>query len=153
MLRSTLHMKSDWLRKRRQQLARQQAAELRACRAKWRRRISAVDRLGQGAHTAKGRTARPKPRRPFRFAAFANALHTAVNGERQALIMDVVRRVLHHRRGFFTAETLAAFLNTHHRFSFTEQQISPPLGRLCELGEIKVVEKGGYAERPLYSTP
>ncbi len=80
-------------------------------------------------------------------AAFADALKGTVNGHRKETAMEVVRHTLRHNQGFFTARTLARFINRTKPFAVTERSIRNPLCRLRKLGEIKLVERG-FGRKP-----
>jgi hypothetical protein len=136
---------------RRKRLQRQRDAELRAFRARWRRRLNSVDRLVRAPATTGGITSRTKPGLAFPVAAFANALKGKVNGHRKQGVMEVVRQTLRHNRGFFTARTLVQFINQTRPFSVTERGIRKPLSRLCTLGEIKLVERGNGRKPHMYA--
>jgi hypothetical protein len=135
------------LLERRARLQRQRDAELRRCRARWRIRISAVDRLLRAAATADDLPAQTKPSQASRVAASENALEGKVNGARKKCVMEVVRQTLRHNQGFFTVRTLVQFINQTRPFSVTEREINHPLRTLRRLGEIKLVERG-YGRKP-----
>jgi len=61
-----------------------------------------------------------------------------------------VRETLQHNRGFFTARALVEFINRNQPCSFTEQEMSHPLGSLRQLGEIKLVQKGRGGKPHMY---
>jgi hypothetical protein len=141
------------LLRRRRQLERQRDAELRACRAKWRSRINSVDRLLRAAATTVDTTSQAKPVQASLVAAFANALKGKAKWDRKEGVMEVVQRVLQHKRGFFTARTLVELINETRPFSVTMWDIGHPLWDLRRLGEIKLVEKGCGRKPHMYLKP
>ena len=130
------------LRERRAQLETRRDAELRACRAKWRRRISSVDRLLRAAAAADGIMVETRSGQACPVTVLANALKGKVNGDRKEGVMELVRQTLQHNQGFFTAKALVEFINQTLSCSVTEREISHPLWSLRKLGEIRLVEKG-----------
>jgi hypothetical protein len=130
------------LRARRMQFKKRRDAELRACQAKWRRRINSVDRLLKVAGAANENMAETRSGQASRVAVLAKALEGKVNGDRKKGMMEVVRQTLRHNQGFFTARALVEFINQTLSCSVTEREISHPLWSLRQLGEIRLVEKG-----------
>ena len=141
------------LLRQRKQLARERDAEFRACLAKWRRRISSVDRRLRAAATAENLKSRTTRRKASRDAVFAHALEGKANGERQKAMMTVVRQTLQHMWGFFTARALVELINKSKPFHITERDVNIPLQRLRKLGEIKLVERGRGRKQHMYLKP
>jgi hypothetical protein len=130
------------LRARRTQFKKRRDAELRACQAKWRRRINSVDRSLRAAAAADGIMAETKSGQASQVAVLAKALEGKANGDRKKGMLEVVRQTLRHSQGFFTARALVEFINQTLSCSVTEREISHPLWSLRKLGEIRLVEKG-----------
>lgn len=145
-----MNMDHKALIERKAQLARRRDAELRACRAKWRRRINSVDLLLRAAASPNDITSQTKPGQACPIAVFANALEGKVNGDRKKGVMEVVRQTLRHNRGFFTTRALVEFINQTQSCSVTEREISHPLWSLRKLGEIRLVEKGKGRKPHMY---
>jgi hypothetical protein len=135
---------------RRRRLQRQRDAELRACRAKWRSRINAVDRLLRIGATAGAARARPAPSQGCQTAVYAKALNGNMKGGRKEGVMKLLRHILDHKRGFFTATMLVDLINKAKPFSVTKHELSHRLGSLRLLGEIKLVDRGGGRKPHMY---
>ena len=138
------------LLERRAQLQRRRDAELRRCRAKYRDRINAVNRLLRAPARAQAPAPRAYRSPGSRLAASADALEGKVNGARKEGVMEVVRHTLQHNRGFFTGRTLVELINKTIASSVTAREINRALWTLCTLGEIKLVERGSGGRPHLY---
>jgi hypothetical protein len=138
------------LLKRRTQLGRQRDAELRACRAKWRRRINAIDQLLRESAAGGGARSRTQLGQASAIAVVANSLAGKVNGERREGVMQVVQQTLQRNRGFFTARNLVELINRTSPGSVTVGDVGHLLRRLRMLGDIRLVEKGDGRKPHMY---
>jgi hypothetical protein len=64
--------------------------------------------------------------------------------------MKLLRHILQHNRGFFTAPMLVDLINKTRRFSVTRQELSQPIGSLRQLGEIRLVDRGHGRKPHMY---
>ena len=64
--------------------------------------------------------------------------------------MKLLRHILHHNRGFFTAPMLVDLINKTKPFSVTSQELTQPLGNLRQLGEIRLVDRGQGRKPHMY---
>lgn len=125
------------LLEQRTRLGRQRDAELKACRANWRRRIDAIDqRLREAGTNSNSSQSDPHPQ------AFAEVLDELIEHDRKQGVMELVRRALEDCEGMFTARTLVGLINKDKPSFLSERDVSNPLWRLRKLGEIKIVENG-----------
>jgi hypothetical protein len=143
-------MNKKALIKRKTQLKSKCDAELRACRAKWRRKINSVDRLLRASATANDIIRQTKSRQGSRSAVAEIGFEGIVNGGQKQGLMEVVRQALRHNQGFFTAKVLVELLNTTQSSSVTAREISPPLRSLYKRGEIRLVERGKGRKSHMY---
>jgi len=138
----TPNMKEMALLERRTRLERRRNAELGACLAKWRSRINSVELLLMEAATDDDVPSPAESDQASPVGLSANALEGKAKRERKEGMMGVVRQTLRHQEGFFTARTLAGFINKTKRISVTQRGISRLLRSLHKLGEIRLVAKG-----------
>ena len=138
------------LKRWRRRLQQQREAELRACRAKWRSRIHSVDRLLRTPATADGVKSHTRPGRARPIAVSAYTLEGNMKRGRNKAVLKLVRHILQHNRGFFTAATLADLINRTRSFSITRRDLSQPLGSLRQLGEIRLVARSGGRKAHVY---
>ena len=73
-----------------------------------------------------------------------------MNGDRKENVMKLLRDILQHNRGFFTAPMLVELINKTRRFSVTRQELSHPLGSLRQLGEIRLVDRARGRKPHMY---
>jgi hypothetical protein len=145
-----LNMNQAALIKRRTELAMRRDAELRACRAKWRSRINSIDLLLKTAATAADSASPTKPGHASSVAVCANGNRRKGKRDGTEGALELVRRTLQRKRGFFTARTLVEFINQSRPTSVTGRGISQPLWSLRQLGEIRLVEKGNGRKPHMY---
>jgi hypothetical protein len=130
-------MDTEELLEQRARLERQRDAELKACRAKWRRMIDVIDqrlKATTASSCALGCDHGP--------ARLPEVLDEVIEEDRKRGVMDVVRQSLENYDGAFTARTLVGIINKNKPSFLTERDVSNPLWRLRKLGIIKIIAKG-----------
>ncbi len=73
-----------------------------------------------------------------------------MNGDRKESVMNLLRDILQHHRGFFTVPMLVDLINKTRRFSVTRRELSQPLANLRQLGEIRLVDQGQGRKPHMY---
>ena len=145
-----LNMNRQALIKRKAQLKSRRKAELRVCRAKWRAKISSVDRLLRASNSRDANIAPTKSRGASRATVSAYSLEGIANGDRKQGVMGVVQQTLRQNRGFFTAKALVGFINKTQACSVTGRDVRHPLRILRKRGEIRLIERGNGTKPHLY---
>jgi hypothetical protein len=81
---------------------------------------------------------------------YAKALNGNMKEGRKEGVTKLLRHILDHKRGFFTVPMLVDLINKTKPFSVTRQELSHRLGSLRQLGEIKLVDRGGGGKPHMY---
>jgi hypothetical protein len=128
---------------RKAQLEKQRDAELKGCRAKWRRKLDAIDLLlRESGHSNDDTQAEAQA------VAFADVLEDTV--EQTTGVVEAIRRTLENVSGIFTTRTLVEVINKTGQFSVTEREVANPLWRMHQAGEISILEKGSGRRPNVY---